>query len=156
MMATSSFATGKMSGYLTPNSRHFGGSVVVEIGADWQPCERPSVLLLKLVLEVVLGTRGSSVTRGPASPVPIPRERLGMGDDALNGLLEVVSVRIEEGLGHLDVVLEDNVSRAVVITEQSPARLLQELVDLDPCSYFFLHALPVTSLQLLRAYGAHT
>jgi len=79
-----------------------------------------------------------------------------MGDDALNGLLEVVSVRIEEGLGHLDVVLEDNVSRAVVITEQSPARLLQELVDLDPCSYFFLHALPVTSLQLLRAYGAHT
>jgi len=32
VMATSSFATGKMSGYLTPNSRPFDGSVAVEIG----------------------------------------------------------------------------------------------------------------------------
>lgn len=32
-MAASSLATGKRSDYLTPNSRPFGDSVVVEIGA---------------------------------------------------------------------------------------------------------------------------
>ena len=32
-MAASSFATRKGNGYLTPNSRPFGGSVLVEIGA---------------------------------------------------------------------------------------------------------------------------
>src|SRR5450756_2298695 len=75
-------------------------------------------------------------------------------DETVDGFLEVVSVRIEEGPGHLDMVLQDDVGRTVVIIDQSPACLLQKLVDLDPCGCFFLHALPVTSLQLLHAYSA--
>ena len=51
-MAASSFATGKRSGYLIPNSRPFGGSVVVEIGAidsiGVQP-DAPYGLLLNLL-----------------------------------------------------------------------------------------------------------
>jgi len=54
-MAASSFATGKRSDYLIPNSRPFGGSVVVEIGANKQSCEPSTMLLFKLVLEVVTG-----------------------------------------------------------------------------------------------------
>src|SRR5450830_291129 len=75
-------------------------------------------------------------------------------DETVDGFLEVVSVRIEEGPGHLDMVFEDDIGRTVIIIDQSPACLLQELVDLDPCGCFFLHALLVTSLQLLRAYRA--
>jgi len=57
--AASSFTTGKRCSYLIPNSRPFGGSVVVEIGANKQSCEPPTTLLFKLVLEVVLGGVGS-------------------------------------------------------------------------------------------------
>jgi hypothetical protein len=75
-------------------------------------------------------------------------------DETVGCLLEVVSKRIERGLGYLDVVFEDNISRAPVITDEPPACLLQKLVDLDPCCCLFLRAPPVTSLQLRRAYGA--
>jgi len=39
--------------YLTSNNRPFGGSVVVEIGANRQSCEPSLLVVLKLVLEVV-------------------------------------------------------------------------------------------------------
>jgi len=41
--AASSFAKGKGNGYLTSNSRHFGESVVVEIGVLNYAGEHPSV-----------------------------------------------------------------------------------------------------------------
>jgi hypothetical protein len=55
-MTVSSFTTGKKSGYLTSNSRPFGGSVVVEIGANRLSCDLSVTLLLKMVLEEVLGS----------------------------------------------------------------------------------------------------
>jgi len=58
-MTASSSATGTRRCRLTPNSRPFGGSVVVEIGANRQSREPPTTLLFKLVLEVVLGGVGS-------------------------------------------------------------------------------------------------
>jgi len=41
------------------------------------------------------------------------------------------------------------------IIDQPPTCLLQKLVDLDPSGCLSLHALLVSSLQLLRAYSAY-
>jgi len=67
-MAASSFATGEGRGNLTPNSRPFGGSVVVEIGANRQPCDPSVSLMLKLILEVVIGVADCSRRKDRRGP----------------------------------------------------------------------------------------
>lgn len=56
VIATSSFATGKRSGCVTPNSHRFDGRVVVEIGAIGSSGDPCAILVLKSVFEVVLGS----------------------------------------------------------------------------------------------------
>jgi len=53
-VASSLSASGRRSGHLTFKTRPVGGSAVVEIGANRKSCEPSTMLLFKLVLEVVL------------------------------------------------------------------------------------------------------
>src|SRR5450830_277587 len=126
--------------------------VQVAVGQD----DKAGVLRLKVSPSILLADQGVLVLglrlqHDKRKCMAVQQQEV---DETVDGFLEVVSVRIEEGPGHLDMVLQDDVGRTVVIIDQSPACLLQKLVDLDPCGCFFLHALPVTSLQLLHAYSA--
>lgn len=67
-MAASSFVTGKSGSHMTPDSRPFGESVVVEIGANRQSCDPSVSLMLKLILEVVIGVADCSRRKDRRGP----------------------------------------------------------------------------------------